>query len=149
MLKPERVVSAAFSKDGRFLLLCTGLTAEVWSLEIFQRLKIVHGVSGADFLHGSFSPDGRQFYTMGERQNVRIWETVSGAALTSFWCPEHRMALPTFSPDGRWIMTTSNDAEDHTIYVHSVRTEDLLRKAEHLVPASLKAEDRQRLLEAW
>ncbi len=96
---PQGVTDAAFSPDGRFVLIGTnGENARLWDT------KTCEGASPA-LLHGSavdsvaFSPDGRLVATEGGGK-VKVWHLPSGQAIGPALSADGRVV---FSPDGKKI----------------------------------------------
>ncbi len=126
------VRSVAFSPDGRQIL--TGSqdnTAKVWHAETGSELLTLKGHTGS-VLSGAFSPDGRRIVTGSFDGIAKVWDAASGRELLTlkghkaydFSGEMHpangwiRAPLTfhigsvlsvAFSPDGRRIVTGSND----------------------------------------
>src|SRR5439155_12269062 len=54
-----------------------------------------------------FSPDGRQLVTACEDGTVRVWDSITGKAITPPIQHRGTVRQATFSPDGRLILTAS------------------------------------------
>jgi hypothetical protein len=65
----------------------------------------------------AFSADRRLLAWVGDQNCVHVWELASGQDRCSFAQPGGRMGRPAFSPDGRRLVTGSNDT---TAYVWDV-----------------------------
>jgi WD40 repeat protein/energy-coupling factor transporter ATP-binding protein EcfA2 len=144
-----QTLAAHLSGDGKHLLLIrlarNGTpSAELWTVGDAAPQSRVAADAMLGFLMGEISPDGRQFITFGELRSTRVtlWDSASGAMLGALAGPEGG-ELATFSPDGRWILTTGRNS----LFVHTVRVGDLLHKAETLVPKSLTPDAFAHLLE--
>ncbi len=57
-----------------------------------------------------YSPDGRILATAGEDGQVRLWEAATGALERTWTAHDQGINSVSFSPDGRWLTTTSKDA---------------------------------------
>jgi WD40 repeat protein len=148
-----QLLTARISDDDKSLFMVTigpdvRTSAEIWSLIDYKRKVHIASSVGTGFVFGRVSPDSRQFVTSGGlgSTSANLWDSASGAALGSLPCPwGSGDCFADFSPDGRWILTRTDGAS--TIFVHTARLGDLLRKAESLVPKYLTSDDRKRLME--
>ena len=79
-IKGHSSESAAFSRDGKFLLTSSASAAQVWESATGNLVREVRGhtsyVSSA-----AFSPDGTRVVTAGGDRTVRIWEVSTGREL--------------------------------------------------------------------
>jgi serine/threonine protein kinase/WD40 repeat protein/tetratricopeptide (TPR) repeat protein len=117
---PGPVTQALFSPDGRRVLTVCGKEARVWDVAS-GRLVGSASTHTADIKHVAFNSDGSRYLTfchepLGLRNIIegeaRVWDTETGRALTpplahSFATPVNVLLQPTFSPDGRWLLTLS------------------------------------------
>lgn len=121
----DDVNSAFLSPDGNFILTASDdKTARLWSAETAEPILIFQGHSKR--VHGAgFSPDGRRVVTAGWDQTTHIWEVPSveemhrlvrekqtPKVITSFTpLPGHTNDVnsATFSPNGKTILTASDD----------------------------------------
>jgi eukaryotic-like serine/threonine-protein kinase len=102
------VWTVEFSPDGRRLLTAsTDRTAQVWDVRSGSRvgppIRADQGLNGA-----KFSADARRvlIYTLN---GARIHEVETGRPLTQLMRHTGRVNMASFSPDGRWIGTASDD----------------------------------------
>ena len=118
----EYVADAAFSPDGQRIVIASASdssdqVARIWDA---ATVKQIAGLSGHDNVVRSvaFSPDGRRIVTASNDRTARIWDAASGVQLAVL--SGHGEGLPAddeggnvrsaaFSPDGRRIVTASND----------------------------------------
>ena len=118
------VRSVAFSRDGAFIVSCTGSIysifankIKVWSVESGECVTTLAGHS--DSVNSvSFSPDGA-FIVSGSNDNtVKVWSVVSGLEMSSF---DHSSYVSSveFSPDGASIVSGS---WDNTVKIWSVES---------------------------
>ncbi len=108
---PGTIRKAAFSPDGKLILICTGYEvnqAQLWNAETTQPLgpPLPHQ---ADVLGGAFTPDGKMFATACLDRYVRLWDVntqqLVGEPLEH---PEGVYAL-AISPDGKTLLTGCTD----------------------------------------
>jgi WD40 repeat protein/serine/threonine protein kinase len=59
--------------------------------------------------HAAFSPDGRHVVTTSWDRTARVWDAVTGEAVTGPLRHDHVVWKAAFSPDGRRIVTASHD----------------------------------------
>jgi WD40 repeat protein len=118
----EYVADAAYSPDGQRIVIASASdssdqVALIWDAATFKQIA---GLSGHDDVVRSvaFSPDGRRIVTASNDRTARIWDAASGVQLAVL--SGHGEGLPAdheggnvrraaFSPDGRRIVTASND----------------------------------------
>jgi WD40 repeat protein len=105
----ELVVGVQFSADGSALLVHGSLDATypvqkpvltVWGLPAGRILRRVEAK------YGSLSTDGRLLAGLDE-ETVRVWDIPTGRVRHRF----ETLAAPTFSPDGRYLVTETQGAE--------------------------------------
>ena len=118
----DYVGDAAYSPDGQRIVIASASAssdqfARIWDA---ATVKQIAGLSGHDNVVRSvaFSPDGRRIVTASNDRTARIWDAASGVQLAVL--SGHGEGLPAddeggnvrsaaFSPDGRRIVTASND----------------------------------------
>jgi eukaryotic-like serine/threonine-protein kinase len=106
----SRVMSCRLSDDGgRVLTGCSDGVARVWSLPMGKVVAASQNQSDA-ILSVAFSVDCARFATGCADGTARIWSTANAGALTA---PLPQGAPATgcsFSPNSRWLLTTTGDA---------------------------------------
>ncbi|MFH1743646.1 MAG: WD40 repeat domain-containing protein [bacterium] len=110
------VLSLAFSSDGRQLLTSAGYhdpTARLWDVETGELIRTYSGQTYALFSVG-FAPDGLWFMTASGRYDptARLWDLDTGEEIRQFATFTDRRdhtSAAALSPDGRWIVTVSDD----------------------------------------
>lgn len=105
LLEHEQAVgSAEFSPDGRYILTTTfnGMEPRLWD----RRGNLLATLRGhvQSVQSAKFSPDGSTILTTGLDNTARLWNK-QGNSLSVF--PSYGGARATFSPDGRYILTSS------------------------------------------
>ena len=117
----DYVGDAAYSPDGQRIAIASASDAtsssRIWDA---ATVKQIAGLSGHEHVVRSvaFSPDGRRIVTASNDRTARIWDAASGVQLAVL--SGHGEGLPAddeggnvrsaaFSPDGRRIVTASND----------------------------------------
>jgi WD40 repeat protein len=58
----------------------------------------------------AFSPDGRWLASASYDQSIRLWDTQSGAELTTLNGHSKKVQYVAFSPDGKLLASGSNDS---------------------------------------
>jgi len=96
------VKSVAFSPDGLQIATASDdRTARVVDIETGRQIvRLIHDAQVASV---AFSPDGRRIVTDANR-TIRVWDARTGVEIARLDKPG---ALPTFSPDGQRLVTTS------------------------------------------
>lgn len=113
---PAAVNWAAFSADGTYLATaCTDGFVRLWQADTGAVGSVKIATAGAaPFV--VFSPDSSRFLTVDDSEHARVWNAATGEAQSPPL--PHRMqpgslgpvakVLPSFSPDGRWVVTVYN-----------------------------------------
>jgi WD40 repeat protein len=128
------VRDAAFSPDGRKVVTTSGSTAQgrgsfarnsdtrIWDVETGKELRTLEGAES--FI--VFSPDGKKIVTGGKGHTAVVWDAESGRELhrlqgnpnsranvglyvITLMSYDPKVSSVTFSPDGKKVVTTSND----------------------------------------
>jgi WD40 repeat protein len=107
------VSSAAYSPDGRFIVTAGwDRTARIWDTSNGTELQVLH--SSGVILSAVYSPNGNLIVTAGGHKvatdnAVRIWDAAGGDLLRELYGHLDWGTSATFSPDGRYVATTSYD----------------------------------------
>ena len=99
----------AFSPDGQYL--AVGTAIGLWLYESQTLSPIALWDTGRGMTENvSFSPDGRWIITKTFAEDVKIWDTNSGACIAIMEKPEHLSGIsqPIFSPDGQRVLAATN-----------------------------------------
>jgi WD40 repeat protein len=103
----ERVISAAFSPDGRRVVTASDDgAARIWDRDTGELLNILDGAA-ARMGRAKFSHDGQQVLAGGAGM-ARIWNASTGAELAVFRAARFVQCV-AFSPDDRRLVTASQD----------------------------------------
>jgi WD40 repeat protein len=98
---------AVFSPDGRFLATSSGdNTARIWDVESGKELKKITGYMIGNGL--AFSPDSR-LLAFNQARIVQIYDLTTGNLVRSFDGHNNFVSSIAFSPDGRFLLTGSQD----------------------------------------
>jgi WD40 repeat protein/serine/threonine protein kinase len=112
-----RVCSVEINPDGKLLAAVSGNEVMLWDLSsgtILHRFTHDGPITSAEF-----SPEGTRLATCSTDNSARIWDALTGQALTP--ALRHRATIYTarFSPEGQRLVTASLD---HTARVWDART---------------------------
>jgi WD40 repeat protein len=131
-----RVVAAQFTASGpRVLALTPDKTVHIWDaatgIELAKFQDPEPNYQGIPDRPGrmaaEFSPDGRQVVTVfgnGPPFIERVWDATTGQVLFALMGHENRITSAAFSPDGKWLITTSSDK---TARIWDAATGELLK----------------------
>ena len=105
----DRILSAEFSPDGRFVVTASwNNAAQIWdtgSGKPAGRAMIHKGIVN----FASFSPDGRLIVTASADNTARLWRAASAEVFGQPLLHKAPVTSAAFSPDGRRIVTASWD----------------------------------------
>jgi WD40 repeat protein len=104
----QRILSAQFSDDGRYVLTAGDTTARIWDASTGNTIAVLrhHG----DFvLDASFSRDDRRVVTASSDTTARVWDVRSAGGEVVLSGHHDRVYDASFSPDGRRVVTASRD----------------------------------------
>ncbi len=105
-LPTDRPQPPGFSADGQRLLVWSAREARVVTLKEGRELAAIRG----EFLSARFSPGpGRYVVTTGADGTTRLWDAVGGRERMVLRGHEQGVVVAAFSPDGRRLVTGSND----------------------------------------
>ncbi len=113
-----------FSPSGRYLARCAGPLLEMWDT---LNGGLMYTISGAEARGIAFSPDGKQFAMVGDRNAIRFYSTTSGEMLSSITLDTGTNPLITevaYSYDGNFIAIGGGGDAEKAVYVYSVITGD-------------------------
>jgi serine/threonine protein kinase/WD40 repeat protein len=108
-LTTETISSAAFSPDGRQILLGDQATSfGLWNLNRREEIARFEGHTRA-ILGLAFSRDGRRILSGSKDNTVRLWDVATRKELHCFQGHENSVWSVAFSPDGRYALSGSSD----------------------------------------
>ncbi len=110
----DRVVTIAFSNDGKLLAAGGGAPTEDGELKLFEipSGKIVADIKSAhsDTVFGvSFSPDDKMLASCGADKFVKVWEVPSGKPVKSFEGHTHHVLDVGWKSDGKLLASAGAD----------------------------------------
>jgi len=97
--------SVALSPDGKRAISISDNTGRIWDLERGKELIKLTGIRGA---YPLFSPDGKRFLVV-RSPKLELWDVVKGKALAELIGHTQHVNDYSFSPDGRLLVTASDD----------------------------------------
>ena len=111
----DEVLYGEFSRDGRHVVTASkDGTAVVWEAATGKSIVILR--HGRDVAFATFSQDGRRVVTAGGDStyrtgdgSARVWDTLTGRAITPPLNHASLVGHAAFTADGRWVVTTSWD----------------------------------------
>ena len=111
----SRLVDSAFSPDGRRLLAVGGFGRDVTesgALVVDAKSTVPNSgwmARGTEPTRGVFSPDGRFVATASPNGAARVWDAVSGEAVTPPLMHRSDVTAVAFSSNGRWLASAGSD----------------------------------------
>ncbi len=99
----------AFSPDGSLAAAGGSDGIRLWDVTTYQMVNKLPGEVGNGRL--SFSPDGRMLvFAVGfSAEVVEVWDVQTRQMVATLTGHEDKITDVTFSPDGRWVITASED----------------------------------------
>src|SRR5262249_49240170 len=134
----------AFSPDSRWLV-TEGARgeAQLWDLTGTMPGNMARVLRGHYVLSAAFSSDRKGLATVGLAGTTRLWDlSADNPAEASVLLRGHSGSVRAvaISPDGRWLITGS---DDQTILLRDLRIEALIDRARHNAGRELTTEEKQ------
>ena len=117
-LPTARALAPRFSENSLFYLSSSGEGDGLWRFEDGQALEIWKGVDGPLFVPPAVSQDGRRVAIVLKRQGRRHLHLASadGAELQLLTNAIDVCGAASWSPDGKWIVTSGDDAQGEGLF---------------------------------
>lgn len=104
---PNQVNSVSFSPDGKYIVSILAYETSIWDVRTGNLLKTI---SNTYLYNPVFSPDGKYIVTGSINDNTAsIWDLSSGKEVKKLFGPKYSVISVSFSPDGRYMATASNE----------------------------------------
>jgi WD40 repeat protein len=104
---PDKVNSASFSPDGKFVVTSSWDGAHIWNTITGEEIRRFDEGGTFDTKFATFSPDGK-FVVTAEQYTAQIWEATTGKKIREFNHSDEVFSA-IFSPDGKSVVTASKD----------------------------------------
>ena len=102
------VFSVAISPDGKRIVSVAG-DIRIWDLETGQELPFFEDVYVGGIVCVTFSPDGKNIISGGQRGNIQSWDATTGKVRQSLTGHTSDVRSIAVSPDGKRIASGSQD----------------------------------------
>jgi WD40 repeat protein len=103
-----RISNAAFSPDGRLVVVASGASANVLDLATGEVVRELRGHSGP-VLGAAFNGKGDLIVTAGSDETARIWNWQTGRTLLRLVGHTAPLTTAQFDPTGTFVVTTTED----------------------------------------
>jgi len=112
------IYSAAFSPDGKYVVISGYGAATLWNAKTGMAIRTFQGHS--DMIRSlGFSLDGRYLVTGSEDKTAKVWDVATGREIVSFRDSTHAVRAVALSADGKQVITGS---EYGTVRLYDVST---------------------------
>jgi WD40 repeat protein len=110
----DAVWQVAFSPDGRLLASASEKIVRFWDVATGKEVRVLHGHTD-DVLDIAFNSDGKQLVSTGNDNTVRLWDTETGAILTTRTGPDTAvLGRVAFHPGGRMLASSGSKVNERS-----------------------------------
>jgi WD40 repeat protein len=110
-----------FSPDGRQILLCIDNIMKLYDIDSGREIKTFTGHSRVEvssdisiIFSMAFSQDGRKILSSAYDKTTKAWDVATGREIRTFTgCNYHLFRNPSFSPDGKQVLSSIIDDENN------------------------------------
>lgn len=132
MTDGARAQSVDVSRDGRLVTYAANRTdsSDLWlaNSELGSRRRLLRSVGGDQVYTPRFSPDGEQIaisrWRRGGYRDVQIIDVEDGS-VREITNDQHLDTSPCFSPDGRWLLFSSDRTGIANLYAYDLENDQL------------------------
>ncbi|MFL5341787.1 MAG: sigma-70 family RNA polymerase sigma factor [Gemmataceae bacterium] len=112
--RQRQMMRVAFTPDGKTMAAVeTDDSVRIWDVPSGSRGALIQ-VEGKVIRAFDIAPGSRTMATFDEDSMIRIWSAATGQELVKFPGTSRDLKLLAFSPDGNWVATVCQTAEEHT-----------------------------------
>jgi WD40 repeat protein len=101
----ELVTAVDFSPDGSRLVTAHDGFISIWDVTNGEKVKTIQGHEDKKINAIAFTPDGNRIVSAGWDDNLRVWDSTSGAEILSIPAGQDGISVFAVSPDGKMVVT--------------------------------------------